>query len=586
MIIASGSMIDAFRRICGVTAIALGVMLASIFPAQAQQINPLDVHQDPNGVDLLRLEVAPQLPSISIPAAPELAFKNLSDFMPILEGKIVPQSPTGEIQFSINAGGIASESFECFDGAGDCVGKKGSGSVLYGGGNVGPYYYTQGGTGKLITFDIHYGWQSTPTDETGPFYYVATFIMNPGGPALEFTYDSGNPYPGQNVTSFRPATVTSTSGYRLKFTYHSNDPTTGTWRFLQKVEIVRVAEPNTPLASLEYSLTINSTTTVEDIGGRQYVCQPCGNELNGPNSSTFVSLTLPGATSPSVQSSATHTGPTGARDRLLTITRDGVTYTYDGTHDPSHPGYDYVDITAPNGFDRHVEITNTNSGRRRIDSVTDSQNNTTSYLYDSSQRVTQITYPEGNKVNVTYDISGNITSLTTTPKNGSPEAALGETLSQQASYNSGLFCDTVSCFRPVWTRDAMGRQTDYTWGQYSGLLLTQLDPPDENNIRRKTKNTYDGAGRLTRTEICEADVNGNELTCGTAASFATEYTYFAGTRLPETESVTDGLGNNPLTTTYTYDEAGRQVSSDGPLPGSEDATYAIFDVLEPDPKLS
>ncbi|BDW81410.1 hypothetical protein MACH24_08480 [Erythrobacter sp. Dej080120_24] len=467
------------------------------------------------------------------------------------------------------------------DGAGDCVGSKGSGSVLYGGGNVGPYYYTQGGTGKKITFDIQYGSQSVPTVGTGPFYYVATSIVNPGGPALTFTYDSGNPFPGYNVTSYRPATVTSTSGYRLKFTYHSNDPTVGAWRFLQKVEIVRVAEPNTPLASLEYSLTTNSTTTVEDISGREYVCQPCGNELNGPQPSTVVSLKLPGQTSPSVQSSATDTGPSGAKDRLLTVTRDGVTYTYDGTHDPAgsfdpgHPAYDYIDITAPNGFSQHIEITNTSSGRRRIDSVTDSQNNTTSYQYDPSQRVTQITYPEGNKVNVTYDISGNIITMTTTPKPGSGQSAL----TQEASYNSGLFCDTVSCFRPVWTRDAKGKQTDYTWDQYHGGLLTQLDPVDENNIRRKTKNTYDGAGRLIKSEICEASATGAELTCGTANSFVTTYTYFGGTRLPLTETVTDGIGTAPLTTTYTYDNAGRRLSADGPLPGSDDATYARYDTL-------
>ena len=59
------------------------------------------------------------------------------------------------------------------------------------------------------------------------------------------------------------------------------------------------------------------------------------------------------------------------------------------------------------------------------------------------------------------------------------------------------------------------------------------------------------------------------MTCGTANAFVTEYTYFDDTRLPATETIVDGAGINPLTTTYTYDAAGRRLSADGPLPGSD-----------------
>lgn len=90
-------------------AIGLGASLAliSATPLAAQEINPLDVAPDANGVDLLRAKAQIRLPELSIPAAPELTFKNLSDFLPLLEGELVPGSQTGGVIYSVNAGGAA-----------------------------------------------------------------------------------------------------------------------------------------------------------------------------------------------------------------------------------------------------------------------------------------------------------------------------------------------------------------------------------------------------------------------------------------------------------------------------------------------
>jgi RHS repeat-associated protein len=571
-------------------AIGLGASLAliSATPLAAQEINPLDVAPDANGVDLLRVTAQVKLPELSIPAAPELTFKNLSDFFPLLKGTPVPGSQTGDVSFSVNAGGIASDGFRCFDGPGSCVGAAGSGAVLDGGGNVGPFYYTQGGTGKQITFSILYGDQGPPTPGI-PFYYLGTTVVIPGQATLEFTYESGNPFPGFAVTSYRPSVVTSTSGYQLKFTYQSNDPTNGAWKVLSKADIVKTSNPTVPLASLTYS-GAHPNFIVKDFSNREYQCTNCQNSLIGPQPGTSHSLTLPGEALPTFQVANSGTSP----GRIITVTNDGVAYTYNAADDPAFfepDAFDYVTVTAPNGVYRRVEITNIgqsvcspyqciyNPPRGRIDSIRDSQNGTTFYEYDNAQRVKKITYPEGNSVEVAYDVSGNITSMTTRAKPGSVEALNGpNALTQLAYYNSGFYCDNVTCFLPVWTRDPKGNQTDYTWDQYHGGLLTQLDPADESGRRRKVKNTYTG-DRLTREEICETDINGNELTCGTANSFVRQITYFGATRLPESETVTDGAGNGPLTTTYAYDNAGRQLAVDGPLPGSDDATYARYDVL-------
>ncbi len=552
----------------------LALALVPVSSVSAQQINRLDVAQDANGVDYVSGEIADQRPTISIPAAPALTFENLVEFMPLLQANYVPQSPTGNISFGINARGLASEGFRCLDGPNDCLGSHGSGSVLSSSGISGPHEYVQGGSGRRINFTIRTGDQNFPTSGQ-PTYYLATSVITPGGETLTYQYDSANRFPGFNVLSHRPTIVTSSHGYQLRFTYMSNSPS-GQWDFLKTVKIVKSSAPNVPLASLE----MLGNGLVRDIDGREYDCN-CSYRTFGEPLGASASLTLPGETAPSF----TATSANDAQGHNLTVKSDGVTYTYDVVDDPRW--YDLVDrvtITGPEGFYRRVEISNESYGggvgslpswRRRIESITDSQNQTTEYEYDQASRVKKITYPEGNSVSVTYDISGNVTSMTTTPKPGSGQSPT----TQYANYNVTLHCDVITCFRPTTTTDANGNVTDYSWSSSHGGLLTQLDPADEGNIRRKTINSYDGTGRLERTEVCAANAAGVEQTCGTAQSFVTEYTYFGATRLIETETVTDGVGNAPLTTTYSYDEAGRREVVDGPLPGLDDATYARYDIL-------
>ncbi|MEP3422872.1 MAG: RHS repeat-associated core domain-containing protein [Erythrobacter sp.] len=551
----------------------------------AQEINPLEVEPDPNGVDLLTGAVNGELPTLSIPAAPELTFSKLDDFYPLLQGKVPSggNSTTDDTSYQINAGGLASDGFACFD---VCSGKNDVGSVLDGGPTVGPFIYTQGGSGRQIRFDEKRGFTSDPVGGD-TFFYMGTEVTTPGGPTLTFVYDRGNnPIAGTAFWEVRPATVTSTSGYQLIFTYQNNtDPSSYLWRTLEKVEIVALSDPSTPLASLSYG-----SSAVTDIAGRQYQCLGCAQTVSGPGRDSGTQMTLPGETSPSFDVTCVQPGYSGCGnpdDRTVTITRDGVVYDYAITHD----GYNYnqgygaerVVITGPESFYRRVEIEVNNppgqglqEPRRRITSVTNSENQTTTYNYFSSSnapwsRVESIDYPGGRSTSITYDTSANVTSLTTTSSSG--------TLTQSATYNISFECTNVTCFRPTTTTDANGNVTDYTWSNAHGGLLTQLDPADENNIRRKTKNTYDSDDRLIRTEICEANLAGTELTCGTANSFVQEFTYFDDTRLPASKTATDGAGNSPLSTTYSYDVAGRQTSIDGPLPGTDDAVYARYDVL-------
>jgi len=65
--------------------------------------------------------------------------------------------------------------------------------------------------------------------------------------------------------------------------------------------------------------------------------------------------------------------------------------------------------------------------------------------------------------------------------------------------------------------------------------------------------------------------------CGGKNEQVTTYTYWNNTALPLTVTKTNGHLSKSQTTTYDYDSAGRQLMEDGPLPGTDDASYARYD---------
>lgn len=583
---------------------ALAVSAISFFcisSLSAQEIKPLDVYKDPNGIDLTSNNVStPQIPALSIPAAPELTFRDLADFIPLLEvttGSVEPG--TDPEVYRVSAGSLASDAFQSCDFF-ECVSSTGTGAKLFNaesteGGilGLGGVTYRQGDTGRSMTFNIltELAGGSLPQPVKK---YLADAIQNQGGVDLSINYQSISV---GGILRHRPATVTSTSGYQIRFTYYSNASDLN-WGVLQKAEIVAVSNPSLVLASHVYA-----GNTITDIAGRQYQCvcqvdiypelpQQKGSRMKLPGETEFTFTTF--------RQQNTNT---------RSVTVDGVAYQYVSTPDNSWPGtidaIQDITITGPDGFYKFVNVTNTPTNftptfsppRRRIDSITDSQGRVTSYQYTALQRLRKVIYPEGNSVTVTYDENGNLISSIASAKPGSGLADLAQT----ASYpNTGCGVGGFECYVPTWVQDAKGNRTNFTWTG-PGLLLTRLDPTDESGKRRKVKNTWSGTSpingetcpsinqlglpgppqctpRLLREEICETDANGNELTCGTGNSFVRQFTYFGATSLPTSETVTDGVGNAPLTTTYTYDAAGRQLSADGPLPGSADATYARYDV--------
>lgn len=539
--------------------------LACAPAVQAQTIKPLTVEQDPNGVDLLSGKIKTQLPVLSIPAAPRLRLENLSELQPVLTGQLIAR--TDKSTYDINPGGSTSKHFDCEE---ICREKKKDGAYLQPVPQQGTFWFYEGGTGRLIYFDQQNGPQRVPVNGDG-FSYYPSYIQYPDGEYLSFSYDTRTTSTGQVWR--RPRQIASSVGYTMVLTYQSNDGASLSWSVLSQAKIVAAASPATALAQLTYSGNI-----ITDLLNRQFTCVNCANSLASSASTTAMTIKLPGESVNTLvaQADSRTYGSVTHQNWVTTVTTDGVAWNY--AYVPGvvpQTKIAKVTITAPLSFSRTVNIANSYYGPSTITSTTDSFGKTTSYEYDNDLRVTKIVYPEGNAAQLTYEVHGNIVEARTIAK---PNSGLAD-LVESAGYNPVVECYTPDCFKPLWTRDAKGQQTDYSWSQAHGGLLSKAEPADANGQRRLTNASYDPSSRLTYERVCLVLLAGENVTCGTASEQVKRIAYWGATFLPLTETLTDGVGSQALTTTYAYDAAGRVLSVDGPLPGNDDATFARYDVI-------
>lgn len=272
---------------------------------------------------------------------------------------------------------------------------------------------------------------------------------------------------------------------------------------------------------------------------------------------------------------------------VSSINVDGAAWNYTYTnlgYDNVHFRYTYdkVQVSGPSGYNKSYFMGLTSNSQPNVfgqqnivTSYSDELGQTTSYEYGSGSKLIGVTYPEGNRELIEYDSNGNIVKKTYKAKPGSGLADVVE-----AAYVDKDHCSGVLCFRPIWYRDGLNRQTDYAYNS-SGQLTERTDPADAAGVRRKTYITYDahdtGAGVISRRSVVR--VCGLDTTCGTNAEIRTEYDYWANTFLPSAERRIDAATGTTLTTTYSYDNAGRLLIEDGPLPGTSDARYFRYDVL-------
>jgi RHS repeat-associated protein len=551
-------------RVLVKAALALAATVAGVSGAHAQAtpppvVSPLRLEPERNGVNVDDGRIVMAAPALSVPGAPHLRFERVQDVAPYVSGSIA-QTHSGEVTsraYSVHTGAGTSESFQCADF--DCSNASGTGSTFRPLSNV----YHQAESGAVYNFNVMH------VNSTSALLYYASSVSYPDGEAITYGYGTGHlagdPF---NRTYYRPVMVTSNRGYQIVLTYQSNgDAGDAGWGIVAQATLYASGDPATPLARLTYS-----GATITDLAGRVFQCTGCNNALGAPIETVAGSTQLPGEATPSLQ-----VAPLAGAQIVGSVTRDGVPWTYayaNLRYDGQALGYlyDSLTVTGPNGY--HIVYAMTATAHRNVVAgITDSIGRTTAYQFDERFRPVRITYPEGNWVTVLYDDFGNVISRTTHAKPGSTLADVTET----ATYPTAS-CDptqsNVSCYRPIWVRDGLGRQTDFIYNG-AGQVIEQTDPADANGVRRKTYTSYTTTGGPARPSVVR--ICGDITTCGTNQEIRTEYDYFGATSLPLAVRRIDAAAGVTLTTTYSYDAAGRLLAADGPLPGTDDASYNRYD---------
>ncbi|MDP3401605.1 MAG: hypothetical protein Q8R97_10825, partial [Brevundimonas sp.] len=317
-------------------------------------------------------------------------------------------------------------------------------------------------------------------------------IIRPDGSALDY-----HTTPHHELTA-----VTSTYGYRMDFL-----PTSDT-RILN-LSTTYCALGATQCAELEVGSRTSGVNIVLAPPPYGVVSEArTVNVTSGEGVQVDLTQTLVGATSPlytGSESSAYCGGMHAMRTQTLTNPDGGVwTYSYqflwNGGGAPSgRPHCHVVGSTSvgPNGAT--MTITGDPGHLRITDELGRVTEHTTEAWYGTAYenyhqtetgRVLSTVYPEGNRVDYQY-VRGNVSRVTATPKPGQGSPLI----TFQAEYASTCTVTTMAtCNRPLYTIDARGGRTDYTYhapgGVGTGLLETVTGPAGPNGIRPQTRYSY------------------------------------------------------------------------------------------------
>jgi len=540
-------------------------------PATAQadeigQIKPLYVQPDINGVDLLTGKYIPNLPVLSIPAAPRLKLHTIQQ----LDSKLVASAYTVNETISVTFGGETSDYFKC--AGGDCSPTTVNGSSISGTISSLSRRYVQGHTGIQIFYNKR-AWFITTTEKKQAGWYASTIIY-PDGEVLNLSYDVEDA--GQFL-AHRPNKVTTNLGYEMHINYHSDVLGEIEWNTVRSATINKIGEVE---VLAKHTYVGIGTTNLTDNSDRVWQYSGFGSSMGRSDFARNFNFRLPNDNDTSIEvksETATHGGIT--HNRFVTnVTREGQAFDYQYIAE-SGKGYDpnkqfsNLIISGPEGYKRQLGLnvmpSDSMEKSLQINSDIDSLGNTTTYAWQGP-KLKSITYPEGNKIIYEWDHVGNMTEQRNVAKPGSqlPDQVI------TAKYNSSI-CDAMQCFRPEYTIDANGNRTDYTFDKNHGGMLTKIEPIADSGEQRITTNIYTQIGylyRLESTSVC------GTAECGTKHEQITKYTYWGFTTLPKTITKTNGIKSNSETITFDYFDDGRIKYENGPLAGNNDTKYYRYDL--------
>lgn len=323
-------------------------------------------------------------------------------------------------------------------------------------------------------------------------------------------------------------------------------------------------------------------------GEFQNMIDQAGETTTFAGGNKITSVKPPEASAPTI--TATYSG-----GRVSTLTQNGRTFSYSY----SDSGGLRTTTVTETGIGTRSYVTNIATGR--VVSTTNEVGKTTSFTYDSQGRPTRTTAPEGNYVNRTFDGRGNVTNSSRVAKPGSGLATTSTTASFAASCTNAKTCN-----KPVWTKDAAGNQTDYTYdATHGGILKVRLPAPASGQARPEINYQYsaiygkkkNAGGAFVNEAKPIYKVTGitqctTAATCAGSANEAKVAFTYGGINNLRLLTSTSSAGNGTLAaiTSYNYDNYGNLISADGPLPGAADIATYLYDAknrvvgqISPDP---
>jgi YD repeat-containing protein len=398
-----------------------------------------------------------------------------------------------------------------FNGTGD----RGDGSYGSGGG----FGYKDGtlvGFGQSLIQPDQNGFDSQTVGSITYRYLQADSIQYPDGVIASIHYKVILNGPARFVT-LRIQSVTTNTGYQLKYYYYSDDPAkSGLWIAKAKVVAINNAyeycnpdadscalSSSWPTAQFAGSLSNGVFETDNtDAGGAQMRWRD-----DGPQ--TYISLQTPESGTFSRQYTvANFNDPVNSNPLAGPVTKvtqasvDGRVTNY---------AFSYSGSTATVGAaaalgDSRTYVTTANSGGPlpndglfvpRLASFTNGLNAKTQYGYDVFNRLSTVTSPEGNSTVYEYDNgrndaayiygypAGNITKITVNPKPGSGQGPMSESWTYPPCSIPALLCG-----KPVTFTDFNGKATSYTYDSRHGGLLTETRPADSRGIQPVKRYVY------------------------------------------------------------------------------------------------
>jgi RHS repeat-associated protein len=534
--------------VCAILFSFCAVIGAKAQPSEAPPASHASV--DGNGVDVITGEFYPPYPSIGIGQGPgSLGYSRSKAYLHIdstfsgvnESGGVYTVTLLGQSTVWTKSGATYSPA----EGqAGSLTESSGNFTYTTADGTVAEYYAL---TASISPSQANKGRVSSvtfPTGEVLTFSYDFQFYCS--------VPDPQDPWECIAWSSIaRPAAITSSLGYKLEYTYQSSTCCTEPWYTVTDVTVKALFGSGT-WQSLSFS-----GNTITDAAGRVHTyTRDTADRVTGYKG--------PGASSNDVTVTYDSSG------RVATLTRFGATWTYAYSDAGATRT---TTISGPNSFSRTV-VSDTSTNRVTSDANGLSQ--TTSYLYDSYGRLTYVTYPEGNKTQYVYDSRGNVTTVRDYNKAGTATK-----LPFRATYPSSC-SNAKTCNKPTFTRDALGRRTDYTYDATHGQVLTVLAPsPGAGIARPQTQYFYSSqtvySGSVYRSYSRKRCSLTTASTCaGSAAEEVMLTSYTANDRAPYGRTVRAGDSSVSQSVWLTLDHQRRPYIIDGPLSGTADRTYAFY----------